>query len=111
MHNEGPVREEIFHDKQVLHNLKTFMTKEGYEEKDIEQVLKNNRSREMMLKAVRRMQHYNEEGYVKPKCFDRWRLYVHLRKLFKYWLNYANHRGEFLKSDLYWAFSKWRHFF
>ena len=35
MHEEGPVREEVFESKAVLKNLKEFMTKEGYDEKEI----------------------------------------------------------------------------
>lgn len=57
------------------------------------------------------MQHYNEEGYCKPKFFDRWREYVHLRKQFKYWLGHCAKRAEFIKSDLHWSFDTWKNYY
>lgn len=35
MHEEGPVREEVFEANVQLKNLKEFMAKEGYDPKDI----------------------------------------------------------------------------
>ena len=45
MHTEGPVREEIFEDNIKLKNLKNFMKKEGYEAKDIDQAIKDEKQR------------------------------------------------------------------
>jgi len=56
------------------------------------------------------MQHYNEDLYVKPKAFDRWRQYVNMRKLFRYWLEYINNRSEYIKSDMAVAFDRWKHY-
>ena len=64
-----------------------------------------------MLKGVRRIQHYNQQLYVKPKAFDRWRMFVQMRKLYKYYLNMAAKRSEFIKSDLHHAFDKWRNYY
>jgi hypothetical protein len=61
-----------------------------------------------MLKVIRRMQHYNQESYTKPKMFDRWRQFVHLRKLFKYWLKFIGNRGEYIKCDIALAFDRWK---
>jgi hypothetical protein len=33
-----------------------------------------------MIKTVRRFQHFNERGYLKPKMLDRWKQYVHAKK-------------------------------
>lgn len=35
MHEEGPVREEVFEAAHEMRNLKKFMTKEGYNEKEV----------------------------------------------------------------------------
>jgi len=35
MHEEGPIREEIFEDKIVLSNIRDLMKSEGYHEKDV----------------------------------------------------------------------------
>jgi|LauGreDrversion4_2_1035121.scaffolds.fasta_scaffold53390_1 hypothetical protein len=64
------------------------LKEEGYDGDDMDVALKEHESqnRYLLLKAVRRMQHFNEELYVLPKMFDRWRSYVHMRKLYRYWL-------------------------
>ena len=42
IHEEGPVREQVFEQRQVLENCKNFMRDEGYSEREIQQILKNN---------------------------------------------------------------------
>jgi hypothetical protein len=34
-----------------------------------------------------------------------------MRKLFKYWLNFAAKRGEYVKSDLHYAFDTWKNYY
>lgn len=63
-----------------------------------------------MMNAVRRMQHFNEELNCKPTAFDRWRQYVHVRKLFKYWLGYVDQRETYVRSDLARFFNKWKNY-
>ena len=54
------------------------MKNEGYDEDDMGKALKeqDERKRHLMLKSIRRMQHFNSELYTKPKIFDRWRAYI-----------------------------------
>ena len=54
------------------------------------------------------MKHFNEEGYVKPKMFDRWRMYVQMRRLVKYLLLSTENKLLPVKSDLTIAFYKWK---
>lgn len=56
------------------------------------------------------MQHYNDDLYVVPKAFDQWKQYVHLKKLFRYWLNYSNQRAQHIKSDMAIAFDRWKNY-
>ena len=35
LHEEGPIREEVFEQRQVLENCKNFMRDEGYDEREI----------------------------------------------------------------------------
>lgn len=56
------------------------------------------------------MQHYNEELYTLPMMLDRWKQFVHLRKLFKHWLGFVDKRGEYIRSDLHHAFDKWKNY-
>jgi hypothetical protein len=48
---------------------------EGYSPEDVQEAVKHGKicHNSLMLKSVRRMQHYNEELYTKPKMWDRWR--------------------------------------
>lgn len=45
-----------------------------------------------------------------PKAFDQWKKYVHMKKLFRYWLNYSNRRVQYVKSDMASAFDRWKHY-
>ena len=56
------------------------------------------------------MQHFNKDLYTKPKMFDRWKLYLHTRRLFNYWLRFIEKRSEAVKSDMHHAFDKWKNF-
>jgi hypothetical protein len=51
------------------------MKEEGYSEVDIAQALRQGKEdkKSLLLKAVFRMNHYNEEEYPMPKMFDRWK--------------------------------------
>jgi hypothetical protein len=112
LNEEGPVREEVFEQRQILENCKNFMRDEGYHEKEIEQVLKCGvvDKKGLILKAINRMKHYNDDLYVVPKAFDQWKRYIHMKKLFRYWLNYSNQRAQYIKSDLARAFDVWKHY-
>ncbi len=57
-----------------------------------------------------RLKHFNSRDYVKPKMFDRWKLFVLVKRQFRYWLNFVDKRAHFVKSDLHQAFDKWRGF-
>ena len=113
MNEEGPIREEAFQYRVELINLTDFLKKEGYDDKEILDALKEEKSKQnnLMLRTVRRMQHYNSDLYLKPKVFDKWMQFVHLRKLFKYWLGFADKKGEFIQSDKHWAFDKWKKYY
>jgi hypothetical protein len=112
MNEEGPVREEMFEKNQELQSLKALMGDEGYSPEDIQQALKHGHifHNHLMLKAIRRMQHYNEDLYTKPKMWDRWRQYVHIKKSYRYWLQFIAKRGEYIKTDIAVAFDRWRKF-
>lgn len=45
MHEEGPVRAEVFEAKVTLKNLKAFMSTEGYDNKEIEEALNSEKLR------------------------------------------------------------------
>lgn len=61
-----------------------------------------------MRKSLARMQHYNRAAHLKPIAFDRWKLFVKVRKLFKYILRNTENKLTPVKADLSIAFNKWR---
>lgn len=48
------------------------MKEEGYGEREIQQALKGGVAdkKGLLLKSIKRMQHYNDDKYVIPKAFD-----------------------------------------
>ena len=66
-----------------------------------------------MAKTVARMKHYTEENdaYLLPKMFDRWRMFVKIRKLVRHWMNYINNRQSHHKADLAVAFDRWKYYY
>lgn len=57
MHEEGPIREEVFEQRQLLENCKSFMRDEGYGEREIQSVLKGGSidKKGLLLKGIKRM--------------------------------------------------------
>jgi hypothetical protein len=79
------------------------LAREGYDERDMAEAVKHEKDRQanLLLKSVRRMQHYNEEKYPMPLMFDKWRRFVQIRRLFRFWLGFADKRAEYIRSDLH----------
>jgi hypothetical protein len=65
----------------------------------------------MILKVIRRFQHFNKDQYLKPKFFDKWREYINAKRRFRYWLNFVDKRSQVVKSDLHYAFDVWKQFY
>lgn len=57
------------------------------------------------------MRHYTKEGdlYLKPKMFDRWRMFVKQRKLIGYLLSNMENKLQPEKVDLSVAFNRWKY--
>lgn len=78
-------------DYQIdVKNLKGFMDQQGYTSKEIEVISDKckDRSKELIARAVARMKAYHTEddAYLLPKMFDRWRTFIKIRKLVKHWM-------------------------
>jgi hypothetical protein len=95
LNDEGPIREDDFAYRSQLKNLKVMLNEEGYDEQELSQAMKiqDKRQNELMLKTIRRMQHYNKENYLKPKFFDRWREFIQYKRMFRYWLSFVDKRS------------------
>mmetsp|Transcript_8816 Transcript_8816/g.8151 ORF Transcript_8816/g.8151 Transcript_8816/m.8151 type:complete len:167 (+) Transcript_8816:1267-1767(+) len=112
MHNEGPIREKIFEERINFKNLEKMMAEQGYSEQERDLALKKGQEKQFhqLLKGVRRFEHYNKDLFTKPKLFDQWKQFVHLRKLFRYWLGFATNRGDYGVCDLAVSFDRWKHY-
>lgn len=61
-----------------------------------------------MEKTIARMKHQNVKGYLKPIAFERWKMYVKMRKLLKFIMKNTENKLIPVKADLSIAFNKWR---
>lgn len=113
VNREGPVTEEVLDHQIDLKNCQNFMRDQGYTEKEIEEAVKktDTRAKTLMARAIARFKHYTEEDdlYLKPKMFDRWVMYVKMRKLLRHWLQYIENRQKHHKADLAAAFDRWKY--
>lgn len=71
--------------------------------------LTNKRVRGLMAGAVARLQHHADGDPEKYVCFDRWKLFVKIRKIAKHWMMYIANRQQPVRADLTYAFDKWKY--
>lgn len=110
---EGPVVEETLDQRVKLANYIHFLKDQGYTDLEINQIKKwaDDRQRELLQRSVARLRHYTVEDdlYLKPKMFDRWRLYVKLRKHIRQVLNNICAKLHPKHADLSVAFNRWKY--
>lgn len=110
----GPVVEEVLDARLDVCNLKNLMASEGFTQNQIDDVSHNAklRGQDLLSKSIGRWKHWNgTDDYLKPKMFDRWRRFVHFRKIVKHWLDFMTNRQLHVKADLSHSFNKWKFFF
>ena len=110
----GPVVEEVLQSRLDVTNLKNLMTQEGFTSHQIDDVAHkaDQKSLELIARSIGRWKTWNgTDDYLKPKVFDRWRRFVHYRKIVKHWLDFMSNRQQHGKADLSFCFLKWKHFF
>ena len=102
-------------DKQLdVANLKNLMTSEGFTPNQINEITEraSEKGLELINKSIGRWKNWNgSDDYLKPKMFDRWRRYVQMRKIVKYWLDFITNRQQHQKSDMSHCFNKWKFFY
>ena len=112
---EGPIVEDVLNAQMDVGNMKNFMKKEGFTDRQIDEIANKGQDKgdSILKKAIGRWKVHSkdQDGYLQTKMFDRWRQYVHMRKIVKYWLNFIENRQQVVKSDLSHAFNKWKHTF
>ena len=112
VNDAGPVVEEVLEHQLDVHNLKQMMKDEGFKQGEIDDIEHDadKKSLEKMAKVVGRWKHYTYEDdkYLIPKMFDRWRQWIQLRKIVKHWLDFIGNKQNNTKADLQHAFGKWK---
>jgi hypothetical protein len=89
-----------------------FLKEEGYTtlETDKINIWVKDRGHELLSRSVARMRHFtkDQDQYLKPKMFDRWRKFVQIRKLIRYLLNNIENSLHVKRADLHQAFRRWK---
>ena len=64
------------------------MKDQSYTQNEIDRAVQkaDDRSKELMSRAIARIKHNSvkDDKYLKPKMFDRWKMWVKIRKLVRY---------------------------
>lgn len=109
----GPVVEEVLNHEIECSALISFMADQAYTPKEIEQAVEisQNNVNEHLQRTISRIKHYTQHDdlYLKPKMFDRWKLYVKMRKLMRYILRNVENRLQPVRADLSIAFNRWKY--
>ena len=87
LHDTGPVRAQEWNANKEIENLKDFMKKEHYTEREIEKFFDDvsSTNEHLMKKYILRMKFRQDENKkVIPVVWNRWREYVGMRKLIKF---------------------------
>ena len=109
MNQVGPITEHVFEAQRLMSNLTDYLKNEHFTDEQIIYI-KNNlveHNKHIMMKAVLRFKIKKEDKCV-IKCMEHWKMWIKIKKLFKYHLEKANNQVDFGKCDMSWAFKKWR---
>lgn len=87
------------------------MRDNGYTEKEKDELASRAKeySRNLMSKTIARLRHVAGDSYLKPKMFDRWKMYIQLRKLMRYILRNVENKLHPVRADLSVAFNRWKY--
>ena len=94
-----------------IENLKEFMRKEHFTEKEIQLKCKEwfGRNEHLMKKYMTRMRlRLDPKKRIMPAVWNRWKQYVGMRKLIKYQVKQMENNCHNVKADLQRAFKKWK---
>ena len=104
--------EEVLKERLNVSCLKAFMQHEGFDPKQVEDEMEraNKKSNELLARSIARWQKgVEDDAYLMPKMFDRWKYFVKMRKLVRWTLNNMENRLTPVKADMSWAFNKWKY--
>ena len=109
----GPVVKEVLREQIRFEACKQFLKDESYTESEIPKITAwaNEHQRELLAKSVARLQHQaaGDDQYLKPKMFDRWRMWVKIRKLVLITLRNMENKLHAGRADLSYAFNRWKY--
>ena len=91
-----------------VQNYKNYLLDQGYTKHEVDEVTQwaKGRSKELLARSVARLTILDKEddAYLKPKMFDRWKQFVKMRKLIRYLLNNMENSLQASKADKHRAF-------
>jgi len=109
MNEVGPQTEHVFEAKRLMVNLIEFMRAEHFTEEEIVNLRAKARDHNIRLlsTAILRFKAGKEKKEA-IKCMEHWKMWIAVKKMFKYYIEFGNAQVTFGKCDMRWAFQKWR---
>lgn len=113
VNEQGPIVEEVLREQLRFENCKNFLRDQAYTPSEVSDISDwaKGRTRELLARSVARLQHYSKSTdlYLKPKMFDRWKMFVKIRKLVRYLLRNMENKLHPVRADQSIAFNRWKY--
>lgn len=108
INTEGDIAVEAERAKRRVDILKKFLVQNGHPLQDIEQEISRRKEKQnsVMRSFLIRLFFKTSEFNVIPKAFNQLKAWTRTRKMYK---NAADMCLKYMRSDIYWAFKRWKH--
>lgn len=93
MNQTGPITEHVFEAQRTISNLVQFMRDEHFIEEEIlnAKTRTNEYNLQLINKAILRIK-IKRQDRCAIKCFEHWKMWIKIKKLFKFHLELANNK-------------------
>jgi hypothetical protein len=110
MNEVGPITEYVFEAKRTMYNLIDFMRSERYDEETIAYWVKHSVSvnDHQLNWLYKRLSIPRADREQLIRVMEHWKMWLGVKKLFRYHLQKANDSIQPIKCDMRWAFDHWR---
>jgi len=107
MNESGPVTEQVFEAQRAIYNLKDFMRNENYFPERIARCVESasDHNDYLLKKIVKRLKIPRQNRQAMIKVFEHWKMWIKIKRLFKYHMIKANDYVTPIKADMRWCFN------
>ena len=108
LNETGPQTEQVFEANRMSTNLGHFMRSQNFSEEEVRMAKQrvSEQTTHQMQWLYKRLKLGDKRLF--QRMFDHWKMWIKVRRLFKWLLQRVSSRSEFAKADLQSAFDKWR---